>query len=63
MNVRGEQEKELRSITDKLREPAPGSVRARLEELRESKVRRLAKIRELLTHPVEIQKALEVLAE
>jgi hypothetical protein len=63
MNATGEREKELRAITDKLLEPAPGSLRAKLEELREFAVRRLAKIRELLAHPEDVHKAHEVLAE
>jgi hypothetical protein len=53
----------MRSITDKLIEPAPGSIRAKLEELREFAVGRLTKIRELLAHPENVQKAHEVLAE
>jgi hypothetical protein len=63
MNAIGEREKELRAITDRLLEPAPGSLRAKLEELREFAVTRLAKIRELLAHPENIQKAHEVIAE
>src|SRR5207244_3297580 len=47
MNAIGEREKELRAITDKLLEPTPGSLRAKLEELREFAVSRLSKIREL----------------
>ncbi len=63
MNAIGEREKELRAITDKLLEPAPGSLRAKLDELREFAVSRLTKIRELLAHPEDIQKVHEVLAE
>ena len=63
MNAIGERERELRAITDRLLEPAPGSFRAKLEELREFAVSRLAKIRELLAHPENIQKAHEALAE
>jgi hypothetical protein len=63
MNAIGEREEELRSITDKLLEPAPGSIRAKLEELREFAVTRLTKIRELLAHPENVQKAHEALAE
>jgi site-specific DNA recombinase len=63
MNAIGEREKELRSITDKLLEPTPGSIRAKLEELREFAVARLTKIRELLAHPGNVQKAHEALAE
>jgi chromosome segregation ATPase len=63
MNAIGEREKELRSITDKLLERAPGSIRAKLEELREFAVARLTKIRELLAHPEHVQKAHEALAE
>jgi len=53
----------LRAITDKLLEPAPGSLRAKLEELREFAVSRLSKIRELLARPENIQEAHEALAE
>src|SRR5438094_631549 len=63
MNAIGEREKELRAITDKLLEPAPGSLRAKLEELREFAVSRLTKIRELLARPENIQEAHEALAE
>jgi hypothetical protein len=63
MNAIGEREKELRAITDKLLEPVPGSLRAKLEELREFAVSRLSKIRELLARPENIQEAHEALAE
>ena len=63
MNAIGEREKKLRTITDKLLEPAPGSLRAKLEELREFAVSRLSKIRELLARPENIQEAHEALAE
>jgi hypothetical protein len=51
----------MRSITGKRIEP--GSIRAKLEELMEFAVGRLTKIRELLAHPENVQKAHEVLAE
>jgi hypothetical protein len=63
MNALGERKKELRSITDKLLEPLPGSIRAKLGKLREFAVARLTKIRELLAHPENVQKAHEALAE
>ncbi len=63
MKAIGDREKELRVITDKLLEPAPGSLRAKLEELREFAVSRLSKIRELLARPENIQEAHEALAE
>jgi hypothetical protein len=59
----GEREKELRVIADKLLEPAPGSLRAKLEELREFAVSRLSRIRELLARPDNVQEAHEALAE
>jgi hypothetical protein len=59
MKAIGDREKELRVITDKLLEPAPGSLRAKLEELREFAVSRLSKIRELLARPENIQEAHE----
>src|SRR5436853_7209582 len=63
MNAIGEREKELRAITDKLLEPAPGSLRAKLEELREFAVSRLSKIRKLLARPENIEEAHEALAD
>jgi|HubBroStandDraft_2_1064218.scaffolds.fasta_scaffold08169_6 hypothetical protein len=63
MNAIGEREKELRAITDKLLEPAPSSLRAKLEDLREFAVSRLAKIRDLLAHPENVQRAHEALSE
>ena len=53
----------MRVITDKLLEPAPGSLRAKLEELREFAVSRLPEIRELLARPENAQEAHEELAE
>jgi hypothetical protein len=53
----------LRVITDKLLEPAPGPLRAKLEALREFAVSRLPKIRELLARPENVQEAHEELAE
>jgi len=53
----------LRIITDKLLEPAPGSLRAKLEELREFAVSRLSRIREQLARPEIVQEAHESLAE
>ena len=59
----GEPEEELRSITDRLLEPRAGSLRAKLEELRTFAVSRLTKIRELLAHPEDVEKAHEAIAE
>jgi len=59
----GEREEELRSITDRLLEPLPGSLRAKLDELRTFAVSRLTKIRELLAHPEDVEKAHEAIAE
>jgi len=59
----GEREEELRSITDRLLEPRPGSLLAKLDELRTFAVSRLAKIRELLAHPDDVEKAHEAIAE
>ena len=53
----------MANVTDKVLEPAPGSLRAKLEELREFAVSRLSKIRELLARPENIQEAHEALAE
>ena len=62
MNAISEREKELRFITDKLLGPAPGSVRTKLEELKEFAVKRLAKMRVPPAHPEDTQKAHEILA-
>lgn len=59
----GEREEELRSIADKPLEPRPGSLRAKLEELRTFAVSRLTKIRELLAHPENVEKVHEAIAE
>jgi len=59
----GEHERELREITDKLLEPRPGSLRSKLDELRTFAVSRLTKIRELLAHPENVEKAHEAIAE
>jgi site-specific DNA recombinase len=59
----GERETELRTITNKLVEPGPGSLQATLNELRNFAISRLAKIRELISHPESIDMARAVLAE
>jgi len=53
----GERERELRSITDKLLEPRPGSLRFTLDELRTFAVARLTDIRKLIAHPENIDQA------
>ena len=59
----GERERELQTITNKLLEPGPGSLRATLDELRNFAISRLTKIRELISHPESIDLARAVLAE
>jgi site-specific DNA recombinase len=59
----GERERELRSITDKLLEPRPGSLRSTLDELRTFAVARLTDIRKLIAHPESIDQARAALAE
>lgn len=59
----GERETELRSITDRLLEPRPRTLRVKLDELRTFAVSRLTKIRELLAHPEDVEKAHEAIAE
>jgi site-specific DNA recombinase len=63
MTAIGERERELQTITYKLLEPGPGSLRATLDELRTFAVSRLTKIRELFSHPESIDLARAVLAE
>ena len=58
-----QRERELREIIDRLLEPRPGSLRAKLDELRTFAVSRLTRIRELLAQPENIAKAREALAE
>ena len=63
MEAISERERELRAITNKLLEPGPGSLQATLDELRNFAISRLAKIRELISHPDSIDLARAVLAE
>ena len=58
-----EREPEVREITNKLLEPGPDSLQRTLEVLREFAITRLAKIRELISHPASIDLARAVLAE
>ncbi len=59
----GERERALRGITDKLREPRPGSLRSTLDELRTFAVSRLTNIRNLIAHPESVGQARTALAE
>ena len=59
----GERETELRAVTNRLLEPGPGSLQARLDELRTFAVSRLTKIRELISHPESVDLARAELAE
>jgi site-specific DNA recombinase len=63
MTAIGERESELRAITNRLVEPGLGSLQATLDELRNFAISRLAKIRELISHPDSIEMARAVLAE
>jgi hypothetical protein len=63
MAVIAERERELQTITNKLLEPGPGSLRATLDELRNFAISRLAKIRELISRPESVDFARAVLAE
>lgn len=63
MGAIGERERELRSITDKLLEPRPGSLRATLDELRTFAVSRLTNIRSLISHPESVDQARAACAE
>jgi hypothetical protein len=58
-----ERETELKVITDKLLEPGPGSLRETLENLKTIALKRLAALRELISHPESIDQARVVLAE
>jgi len=59
----GERERELRTITDRLLEPKPGSLRSALDELRIFAVSRLTSIRELIAHPNSVDQARAALAK
>jgi hypothetical protein len=63
MEAIAEREAEVREITNELFEPGPDSLQATLEALREFAITRLAKIRELISHPECIDLARAVLAE
>lgn len=59
----GERERELRTITDRLLEPKPESLRSTLDELRTFAVSRLTSIRELIAHPNSVDQARAALAK
>jgi hypothetical protein len=59
----GERERELRTITDRLLEPKPDSLRSTLDELRTFAVSRLTSLRELIAHPDSVDQAREALAK
>ena len=63
MKAIADREGQVREITDKLIEPGPDSLQATLEVLREFAITRLAKIRDLISHPESIDLARAVLAE
>lgn len=63
MEAIGEREKELRAISDKLLEPRPGSIRAKLDELRTFAISRLTDLRKLLSHPETVNEARALLTE
>ena len=63
MTAIGERERELRTITDRLLEPKPDSLRSILDELRTFAVSRLTSIRELIAHPDSVDQARAALAK
>jgi site-specific DNA recombinase len=58
-----DREEELRSITDRLLEPKRGSIRAKMDELRDFAMSRLANLRRLIDHPESVDEARAALAE
>jgi hypothetical protein len=58
-----ERERELRSITDRLLEPGPESLSAKLDVLRTLAVSRLTNLRKLISHPESVDQARAALAE
>src|SRR5579859_8298836 len=63
MKAIAEREAEVCEIISKLIEPGPGSLQATLETLREFTITRLAKIRELISHPESLDLAQAVPAK
>ena len=63
MKAIAEREAEVREIISKLIQPGPGSLQATLETLREFTITRLAKIRELISHPESLDLAQAVPAK
>jgi site-specific DNA recombinase len=58
-----ERERELRGITDRLLEPGPESLSAKLDVLRTLAVSRLTNLRKLISHPESVDQARAALAE
>jgi hypothetical protein len=56
-------ERELRGITDRLLEPEPESLSAKLDVLRTLAVSRLTNLRKLISHPESVDQARAALAE
>jgi site-specific DNA recombinase len=58
-----EREKELRAITNRMLEPGPGTLQAKLDELRDFALSRLSNLRALLSKPENVYQARALLAE
>jgi hypothetical protein len=58
-----ERENELKNITDRLLEPAPGSLTETLGNLRSIAMERLASLRKLVAHPENVEQTRAALAE
>ena len=59
----GERERELRTITGRLLEPKPDSLRSTLDDLQAFAVSRLSSLRKLIAHPDSVDQAREALAK
>ena len=58
-----ERESELKSITDRLLEPGPGSLTETLGNLRAIAMERLSNLRKLVSHPENVEQTRAALAE
>jgi hypothetical protein len=63
MDAIAQRERELKSITDRLLEPGPGSLTEHLEKLRAIATEHLTKLRKLVSHPQSVEQTRAVLAE
>ena len=63
MDAIAQRERELKSVTDRLLEPGPGSLTEHLEKLRAIATEHLTKLRKLVSHPQSVEQTRAALAE